>query len=167
MPCSYCQERGHNIITCPIYKEKQDAKRERIRVRRVEKEYKKVQIINQKLREHKLLEKENGKLRSKTEKQDKTIRRLRKKITEKNKTALTSLFDKLSGSALPFMNNFVIGRWRHAGSPSASESSSKIESNQLDGQLSSAKIFLPENALDSFKSIRSSHHIGILENNLS
>ena len=87
MPCSYCQERGHNILTCPIYKEKQDAKREHTRVKRVEKKYKKMQIINQKLRKHKLLEKENEKLRSKTERQDKTIRRLRKKITEKNKTS--------------------------------------------------------------------------------
>ena len=73
MPCSYCEEGGHNIRTCPIYLGKRKRRMERNKVRQQDKE-------------HKLLKKENQKLKSKTEKQDKTIRRLRKKITEKNKT---------------------------------------------------------------------------------
>lgn len=87
MPCSYCEEGGHNIRTCPNYLGKRKRRMERNEEIRWKKKYKNEQIKNQKLREHKLLKKENQKLKSKTEKQDKTIRRLRKKITEKNKTA--------------------------------------------------------------------------------
>ena len=100
MPCSFCQQPGHNIRTCGALLEfREEEKQGRLHKKKYKKLNKELEEENKVLWENNREVWENNrevwelfnKAKKKLDKHDKTIRRLRKSITQKNRSSSQSI----------------------------------------------------------------------------